>query len=158
MPQKMNPMEKKYLQILEIPYQLKPPVNRLKRTEVQEVINSINPKKSSGYNPISSKILKELPIIGIQYLTQSFNAVLLNGHFPAKLKVEQIIFILKPGKPPNELISYMPISLLAIVSKVFEKLHLKRFLPIAGFNRLMTNHQLGFRQRHSTIEQTHRIV
>jgi hypothetical protein len=22
----------------------------------------------------------------------------------------------------------------------------------------MTNHQLGFRQRHSTIEQTHRIV
>jgi hypothetical protein len=25
-------------------------------------------------------------------------------------------------------------------------------------NRLMLNHQFGFRQRHSTIEQTHRIV
>jgi hypothetical protein len=25
-------------------------------------------------------------------------------------------------------------------------------------NRLMPNHQFGFRQRHSTIEQTHRIV
>jgi hypothetical protein len=25
-------------------------------------------------------------------------------------------------------------------------------------NRLLPNHQFGFRQRHSTIEQTHRIV
>jgi hypothetical protein len=25
-------------------------------------------------------------------------------------------------------------------------------------NRLISNHQFGFRQRHSTIEQTHRIV
>jgi hypothetical protein len=25
-------------------------------------------------------------------------------------------------------------------------------------NRLILNHQFGFRQRHSTIEQTHRIV
>jgi hypothetical protein len=25
-------------------------------------------------------------------------------------------------------------------------------------NRLMPNHQFGFRQRHSTIEQTHQIV
>jgi hypothetical protein len=135
-------MEKKHLQILEIPYQLKQPINHLKRTEVQEVINSINPKKSSGYNPITSKILKELPIIGIKYLTviqcRPTQRVL-----PAKWKVAQIIFILKPGKPPNELISYMPINLLPIVSKIFKKLLLKRFLPIAEINRLMTNHQLG---------------
>jgi hypothetical protein len=69
-----------------------------------------------------------------------------------------MILILKPGKPPNELTSYRPISLLPIVSKVLEKLLLKRLLPIVEINRLITNHQFGFRQRHSTIQQTHRIV
>jgi hypothetical protein len=42
------------------------------------------PKKSSGYDLITGKILKELPIIGIKYLTQLFNAVLLKGYFPAQ--------------------------------------------------------------------------
>jgi hypothetical protein len=77
-------------------------MNRLKRAEVQEAINSLHPKKSSGYDLITGRILKELPIIGIKYLTQLFNAVLLKGHFPAQWKVAQIILILKPGKPPNE--------------------------------------------------------
>jgi hypothetical protein len=66
--------------------------------------------------------------------------------------------ISKPGKPPNELTFYWPISLLPIVSKVSEKLLLKRLLPIVEINRLIPNHQFGFRQRHSTIQQTHRVV
>jgi hypothetical protein len=65
---------------------------------------------------------------------------------------------LKPGKPLNELISYRAISLLPIVSKVFEKLLLKRLLPMVENNRLIPNHQFGFRQSHSTREQTYRIV
>jgi hypothetical protein len=36
------------IQILENPYQLKLPINRLKRTKVQAVINSIHSKKSPG--------------------------------------------------------------------------------------------------------------
>jgi hypothetical protein len=65
---------------------------------------------------------------------------------------------LKPGKPPNQLTSYRPISLLPNVSKVSEKLLLKRLLPVVENNRLILDHQFGFRQTHSTTEQTHRIV
>jgi hypothetical protein len=82
---------------------------------------------------------------------------LLKG-FLAQWKVAQIILILKPGKPPNELASYRPISLLPNVSKVIEKILLKRLLPVVETYRLIPNHQFGFRQRHSTIEQTHRIA
>jgi hypothetical protein len=64
---------------------------------------------------------------------------------------------LKPGKPPNELTSYRPISILPI-SKVFEKLLLKRLLPVGETNRILPTHQFGFRQRHSTIEQTHQFI
>jgi hypothetical protein len=59
-------------------------INCLKRAESQEVINSLNPTKSSGYDLITGKILKELPIIGIKYLTQVFKAVLLKGYFLAQ--------------------------------------------------------------------------
>jgi hypothetical protein len=79
---------------------------------------------------------------------------LLKGYFLAQWKVAQIIHSLKPGKPLNELTSYWPISLLPIVSKIFEKLLLKRLLRMVENNRLIPNHQFGFRQRHSTIEET----
>jgi hypothetical protein len=84
----------------------------------------------SGFELIAGKILKELPIIGIKYLTQLFNAVLLKGYFPAQWKASQIIFMLKTGKSPNELTSYQPISVLPSASKVFEELFLKRHLPL----------------------------
>jgi hypothetical protein len=101
-----EPEEKESLiQFLETPYQLNLPINRLKRAEVQEVINSLNPKKSSGYNLITGKILKKLTIMGIKCLAQLFSVVLLKGYFPAHWKVAQIILILQPGKPLNELTS-----------------------------------------------------
>jgi hypothetical protein len=94
--------------------------------------------------------------IGIKYLTQLFIAALLKGYFRAQWKVTHII-ILKPGKPPNEL-SYRPICLLPIVSKFFEKLFLRRHLAMVENSILILDHQFDIRQRHSTIEQTHRIV
>jgi hypothetical protein len=54
---------------------------------------------------------------------------MLKGYFPTQWKVAQIILILKPGKPPNELTSCRPIYLLPIISKVFEKFLLKCLLP-----------------------------
>jgi hypothetical protein len=74
------------------------------------------------------------------------------------MEVAQIILILKSGKPPNELTPYRPIRFLPIVSKVLEKLLLKRLLRMVENNRMIPSHQFGFRQRHSTTEQTHRIV
>jgi hypothetical protein len=41
------------IQLLETTYELEPQFNRLKRAEVQEVINSLNPIKSSGYHLIT---------------------------------------------------------------------------------------------------------
>jgi hypothetical protein len=124
---------------LETSFQLEPTVNRLKQSEVQAVINNLSPKKSPGYDLITGKTLKELPTQGFQYLTQLFNAILLHGYFPAQWKVAQMILIPKPGKPPHALSSYRPISLLPIVSKVFEKLLLKRLLlPISSASDRVT--------------------
>jgi hypothetical protein len=45
--------EEALIQLLETPYQHEPPINRLKRAEVQEVINSLNPRKSSRFDLIT---------------------------------------------------------------------------------------------------------
>jgi hypothetical protein len=139
--------EETILQFLETPYQLEPPIPRLTRTDIQTAINHLNPKKSPGYNLISGKILKELPIIGTKYLTQLFNTIMLLNYLPTQRKVARIILILKPGKPPHALPSYRPISLLPIVSKLFEKLLLKRLLPLIEHNYLIPTHQFDFRRR-----------
>jgi hypothetical protein len=85
-------------------------------------------------------------------------AVLLLNYFPSQWKVAQIILILKRGKHPYALTSYRSISLLPIVSKVLEKLLLTRLLPLVEHIGLMPSHQFGFREKHSTTEQTHRII
>jgi hypothetical protein len=70
---------------------------------------------------------------------------MLTGYFPAQWKVAKIILHLKTGKPPNEPISYRAISLLPILSKVYEKLLLRCLLPIVENRRLLPDHQFGFR-------------
>jgi hypothetical protein len=84
-----NPLgEEKVLNLqLEIPYQLEPPLNRFQRSEVQTIIKNHKPRNSPGYDLITSKILQELPPVGLKYLTQIFNAAMLTGYFPAQWKV-----------------------------------------------------------------------
>jgi hypothetical protein len=101
---------------------------------------------------------EELPDIGIRAITQIFNSVLRTGYFPGQWKMSQIIPILKPGKPADEAKSYRSISLLPILSKLFEKLFLTRLKPILQEKRIIPDHQFGFRQKHATIEQVHCIA
>jgi hypothetical protein len=53
----------------------------------------------------------------------------------------------KPGKNLSEVESYRPISLLPIISKLFEKLILKRLKPITADKHLVPTHQFGFRKK-----------
>ena len=71
----------------------------------------------------------------------------------AHWKVGQIIMIAKPGKDVNDITSYRPISLLPILSKILEKIILKRLTPIIEDNKLIPSHQFGFRKHHGTVEQ-----
>jgi hypothetical protein len=66
--------------------------------------------------------------------------------------------IVNPGKNPTDVTSYRPISLLSLLSKILEKLQLRRLTPILTAKRLIPDHHFGFRPQHGTIEQAHRLV
>jgi hypothetical protein len=71
---------------------------------------------------------------------------------------EIIILIPKLGKYPKELTSYRPISLLSTVNIIFEKLLLRRINTDLKPDDWIPPHQFGFRNQHSTVQQTHRII
>ena len=66
--------------------------------------------------------------------------------------------ILKLGKSSYYVKSYRPISLLPILSKVMELRFLKEITPFVERKRLIPDHQFGFRKKHGTVEQVHRVV
>lgn len=72
-------------------------------------------------------------------------------------KKHQIIIIRKPDKDPQHVTSYRPISLLSHLSKVLEKLLVKRINAHLAVNQLIPTHQFGFRNKHATIEQVNKL-
>lgn len=156
---RQNQYEEEIESILNAPNQLSLPPRSFTPSETKEVIfKEIKSFKAPGYDLVNGKILKELPKKAYIYLTALFNAILRTGHFPSQWKVSEVVMLLKPGKPAHQVSSYRPISLLPTVSKVFEKLFLKRFYPEINHINLIPYHQFGFRRQHSTIEQVHRVA
>lgn len=144
---------------IETPFQMDLPLKNFTIGDVKSVIElEINPKKSPGFDLITGKILKELPEQALRVILFIFNAILRIGYFPEQWKVAKVILINKPGKNATELQSYRPISLLPILSKLFEKILLKRLRPILHNKKLIPEHQFGFRIQHGTVEQVHRVI
>jgi hypothetical protein len=103
-------------------------------------------------------MMKEQPKKGLVMLTYIFNAMLRPSYWLKQLKPAEIILILKSGKDPKELSSYHPISLLFTVNKIFEKLLLWRLNMDLKPDDWMPPHKFGFRNQHSTVQQTHRTI
>jgi len=125
---------------------------------IQVIKYEVNPKKAPGYELTSGKVIKQLPPKALQLIRIIFNAIVRLEQFPSQWKISQIILIPKPGKSADEVTAYRPISLLPILSKVLEKLFLKRLTPLLEEYNMIPDYQFGFRQQHATVEQIHRIV
>ena len=75
-------------------------------------------------------ILCYLCSVGITLITFICNAILRTHSLPIQWKIPQVNMVLKPGKPPELAILYRPISLLPILSEVFEALLLRVLNPL----------------------------
>jgi hypothetical protein len=91
-------------------------------------------------------------------ITHIINAAFRMRYIPRIWKMAEVLMISKPGKPPNKVDSYRPISLLPIMSKLIEKLLLIRLKSVIAKKNLIPDHQIGLRNQHSTLEQVHRII
>lgn len=157
-PHDINSNDRNISHSLDVACQMELPIKFITINETIKEINNLNIKKSTGYDNIDAKAIRALPKKGVLFLTLLYNSILRLQHFPSQWKCAEIIMVLKPGKPENELSSYRPISLLPIFSKIFERILMKRLNPFLEKNNIIPEHQFGFRSKHGTPEQCHRVV
>jgi hypothetical protein len=69
-----------------------------------------------------------------------------------------VIPIPKPDRDHSDPSNYRPISLLSSISKILERVILKRLNAFIIGHNVLPNHQFGFRAAHSTSHQLNRVV
>ena len=110
--------------------------------EIERITNSLQSKRSHGYDEISTRILKiSAPFISSP-LNYICNKSLSTGIFPTRLKYSMIKPLYKKHDK-NNVDNYTPISLLTSFSKVIYARLLKHNIN----NNILVNEQFGFRSK-----------
>ena len=71
------------------------------------------------------------------------------GSFPDACKIAKVRPLFKKGSKTDPS-NYRPISLLPLLSKVFERVVLDQTKEFLSLNKILYDYQFGFRKNHST--------
>ena len=116
-------------------------------TSIPEVISVIKSLKNSGSGlyDLSVKTLKINDHIFSVHITFLYNYSLEKVTYPQALKIARVVPGHKSGQK-DIIDNYRPISNLPVISKIFEKLTLKRFASFVDRYFLLSDSQFGFRK------------
>jgi hypothetical protein len=116
-------------------------------------------KSAPGWDGLSTDILLlALPLI-INNLLLLFNMCLTHGKFPNNWKQTRVCIIRKPGKSDySDVNSCRPISVLPVISKLFEKVLLNRLQQLASIGNWIHPNQHGLQSQRSTESALHSLV
>ena len=118
--------------------------------EIENIIQSLNPKKAIGPNSIPTDILHLLKTQISLPLSVIFNISLRTGIHPELLKTAKIIPLFKKGSRLSTK-NYRHISLLSNLNKILEKIMFNRIYNFLEKYNNIYKLQFGFRKKHSTI-------
>ncbi|GFU79015.1 acyl-CoA dehydrogenase family member 11 [Trichonephila clavipes] len=127
-------------------------------TEVLTYVRRIKPKKSPGLDQITNRMIKNLPLKFLLFITLLINQLFKNNYFPDSWKTAVVIPILKPDKNPELAQNYRPISFLSSLSKVYEFVLLRRLNQHCAASNMIIPQQYGFRPKCSTVHQLLRVT
>ena len=145
---------------------LKKPINTkftfqlIDETCIKNIIEQLHTKSSSGYDEISTKLLKLIKPTILKPLTLIINQSLTTGIFPDKLKIAKITPVYKKENI-HYIENYRPISIMPSISKVLERVVYDQLYTYFTTHHYLSENQYGFRKLHSTelatLELTDRI-
>ena len=117
--------------------------------ELEFCIKELDSKKASDIYRMSAKFLKIMTSEIPESICMIFNASFSKGIFPDHMKLAMILPFFKRGSK-LEVSNYRPVSVLPIISKLLEKLTLKRLTSFMEKNKIIYEHQFGFQKNTST--------
>ena len=116
---------------------------------ISNLLKSCNVNKAAGIDNVSGRFLKDgADVLGIP-ITQICNLSIKLSHFPKDCKVAKLKPLYKKGTKTDPK-NFRPISLLPIVSKIFEKVIHEQTMEYLTDNNILYKYQSGFRKNHST--------
>lgn len=125
--------------------------------EIVKIANNLKNSNSSGPDNLNTNFVKKNISFLCTPLCIIFNECLEKGIFPNILKKAKVVTIFKKGSR-SELNNYRPISLLSVVSKIFEKCLAERLEKHFEKNNLFTSCQYGFRKGRNTSDAVINLV
>ena len=117
---------------------------------IAQALMGLKPNKCTGLDKIPAKVLRLSADIIAPSLTYIFNLSLDTGIYVDEWKRAQVIPIYK-SEDRRKCENYRPISILPIVSKVFEREVFRQLYGYLSVNSLLSKFQSGFRPKHSTL-------
>lgn len=117
--------------------------------EIEDIIKEFSINKANDIYGISTKIVKLGGTVISKVIALLFNESLNQGIFPNVLKLGKVIPIRK-GDSLFEVSNYRPISLLPIISRIFEKLMYSRLITFLNKHHILYKLQFGFQKDMST--------
>ena len=115
-------------------------------TEISRIIKNLKNHKSPGLDGLTAEILKVSHDVIVEKLTHLLNESLKSGTFPHVLKAARVVPIYKSGKKSIRE-NYRPISVLLVLSKIFERVVHERLYNFMDKNKLLYPRQFGFRSK-----------
>ena len=113
------------------------------------ILKNIEVTKAAEIDLISVKFLKDGARILAKPISELYNLSMTLGSFPNAYKIVKVKPLFKKGSKTDPS-NYRPISLLPLLSKVFERVVLNQTEEFLSLNRVLYDHQSGFRKHHST--------
>ena len=120
--------------------------------EVLKILKSLKPKKSYGFDGITSEVLKLGADVLVVPLTYMINYSILTGNFPSNWKLSKIVPVLKKGDK-KVMKNYRPVSLLSVAGMILEKVVANQIEDYFEKNELLGKFQFGFRKNKSTTSE-----
>jgi hypothetical protein len=118
-------------------------------SHIINVVKTFRNGVATGYDNIPLFFIKDNVDIIANPLTHLVNLSLSSGTFPDLLKIARVVPVFKSGDC-RLLSNYRPISILPILSKVFEKIVYNRLINYIDRFHILIDNQYGFRNGHST--------
>ena len=118
--------------------------------EIRKIISEFK-CKSTAISSIPVFIYKKLSNVISPVISDLFNESISLGIYPDTLKTARVIPLFKSGNKKS-VKNYRPISILSVMSKIFEKLMCNRLVAYLKKFSLLSECQYGYKSKSSTVD------